>query len=197
MAGQRRILFYAALCFRLALRREAEPLAALGLAGVQSRERLTGAGASRAYPGRFDSPGFPVLYVAETVETCAAEIGHHLKTHYLDYRHGLHPQDFAYTLLEVPIAGAFDDLRGRRDAPKGLVSPSGAACAPARRYAARACRDGLDGLICGSPRHRGGTCVARFLTPGLAIPTRPVGQVRFHWTGKRLLSATTRTDIGA
>ena len=197
MATRRRIVFYAALCFRLALRRPGNPLEVLGLAGVQSRERVTGAGTARAYPGRFDSPGFPVLYVAETVETCVAEIAHHLQAHYLDHRHGLHAQDFRYTLLEVPIAGAFYDLRGRRDAPRGLVAPSGAAYAVARRYAVRACQDGLDGLIYGSPRLRDGTCLARFLTPGLTIPTRPVGEVRFHWTGTRLRSPTPRPDMGA
>lgn len=187
MAGARRVLFYAALCYRLALRRPASPLAALGLPGVQSRERLEGASSARAYPGRFDAPGFPVLYAAETPATCAAEIAHHLKTHYLDRKRALRPQDFAYTLLEVPIAGAFDDLRARRDAPRGLQTPAASAYGLARLYAFKACQDGMDGLLYRSARHRGGTCVARFLVPGLRLATRPVGGVRFHWTGKKLV----------
>jgi len=193
----RRILFYAALCFRLALRRPGNPLEALGLPGVQSRDRLAGTGAARSFPGRFDSPGLPVLCAADSAETCAAEIAHHLKAHYIDRKHGLRPQDFRYTLLEVPIAGAFDDLRGRPDAPRGLVAPTATAYSPARQYAAKACQEGLDGLIYASPRRRGGTCIARFLTPGLRIPTRPVGSVRFHWTGKRLLTADIQAGIEA
>lgn len=189
MAAARRVLFFAELCFRLALRRRTSPLEALGLPGVQSRERVEGASSARKYPGRFDSPGFPVLYVATTVETCAAEIAHHLKTHYLDLTHALRPQDFDYTLLEVPIAGAFDDLRSRRDAPRGLQTPATGVYSLARLYAFKACQEGMDGLIYGSARRRGGTCVARFLAGGLVLATRPVGRVRFHWTGKKLLQA--------
>lgn len=191
VVATRRVLFYAALCYRLALRRESNPLEALGLSGVQSRERIEGAGSARQFPGRFDSPGFPVLYAAETSTTCAAEIAHHLKTHYLD-RKQLRPQDFIYTLLEVPIAGAFDDLRTRRDAPKGLQSPAASAYAMARRYAVKAFQDGMDGLLYSSARHRGGTCVARFLASGIILATRPVGSVRFRWTGKKRVKAGTQ-----
>jgi len=187
VVANRKMLFYAALCFRLALQRKSNPLDALGLKGVQSRDRLEGVSSARQYSGRFDSPGFPVLYVADTPATCAAEIAHHLKTHYLDRKHALRPQDFLYTLLEVPIAGAFDDLRRRRDAPKGPQTPSGAGYVLGRRYAVKAYEDGMDGLLYASARHRGGTCVARFLASGLTLATRPVGKVRFHWTGKKLV----------
>lgn len=187
MTGRRKVLFYAALCFRLALRRKVNPLDALGLRGVQSRERQAGASSARSYAGRFDSPGFPVLYVAESPDTCAAEVAHHLKAHYLDRKHAVRAQDFTYTLLEIPIAGAFDDLRSRRDAPRGLQSPSPAAYTAARAYARKAWQDGLDGLTYASARHRGGTCVARFLASGIALATRPVGSIRFRWTGKKLV----------
>jgi RES domain-containing protein len=183
----RRVLFFAALCYRLALRRPVSALEALGLPGVQSRERVEGASAARRFPGRFDSPGFPVLYVATAPDTCAAEVAHHLKAHYLDRKRALRPQDFTYTLLEVPIAGAFDDLRGRRDAAKGLQSPGTSVQSLARLYAFKAFQDGMDGLIYRSARHRGGTCVARFLAPGLVLATHPVGSVGFHWTGKKLV----------
>jgi RES domain-containing protein len=183
----RRVLFFAALCYRLALRRPTNPLEALGLPGVQSRERVEGASSARRFPGRFDSPGFPVLYAATAPATCAAEIAHHLRAHYLDRKRGLRPQDFAYTLLEVPIAGAFDDLRARRDAPRGLQTPATGVYSLARLYAFRAFQDGMDGLIYASARHRGGTCVARFLAAGLVLATCPVGSVRFHWTGKKLV----------
>lgn len=187
MAGGRKVVFYAALCYRLALRRETAPLAALGLPGVQSRQRLEGASGARAFPGRFDAPGFPVLYVAETPATCAAEIAHHLKAHYLDRKRALRPQDFHYTLLQVPVAGAFDDLRARRDAPRGLQAPATSVYTLARRYAFKAYQDGMDGLLYASSRHRGGTCVARFLASGITLATHPVGAVTFHWTGKKLV----------
>ena len=70
----RRVLFFAALCYRLALRRPTNPLEALGLPGVQSRERVEGASSARRFPGRFDSPGFPVLYAATAPATCAASV---------------------------------------------------------------------------------------------------------------------------
>jgi len=187
VAAGRKVLFYAALCCRLALRRQSNPLDALGLKGVQSRERREGAGTARHYPGRFDSPGFPVLYAADTAATCAAEIGHHLKAHYLDLKQAPRPQDFTCTLLEVPIAGAFDDLRHRRDAPKGLQTPSESGYPLARLYARKAYADGMDGLLYRSARHRGGTCVARFLASGIILATRPVGTVCFHWTGRKLV----------
>jgi RES domain-containing protein len=142
---------------------------------------------ARAFPGRFDAPGFPALWVAEQVETCIAEVSHHLQVHCIDHQPGLRVQDFLFTLLEVPIAGAFDDLRGRRASIQGLLAPTGTAHAMARRYARRACLDGWDGLIHASARHRGGTCLARFVLTGLRIPTRAIGWVQFHGTGKRLI----------
>jgi hypothetical protein len=45
----------------------------------------------------------------------------------------------------------------------------------------------MDGLIYASARHRGGTCVVRFLASGVVLATRPVGNVRFLWTGKKLV----------
>ena len=140
---------------------------------------------SRAYSGRFDSPGFPVLYAAEDVRTCEAEVAHHLRTHYLRHQIEPHRQVFAYSLLEVPLSGRFDDLR--RHATVGLQGPSRLSYASARQYALAAFRVGLDGLIYMSPRHPGGTCVARFLPAGLRLPVRVVGTRSFHWTGKRLV----------
>jgi hypothetical protein len=75
--------------------------------------------------------------------------------------------------------------RKHRVGPKALLEDPGAA------ELLRACRRlqeiwGLDGLIYRSARHRGGTCVARFLPRGLVLATRPLGSVRFHWNGKKL-----------
>lgn len=183
MAGaSRKTLLYARLCLRLALQRERNPLEALGLK-VQSRDRAEGAARGRS--GRFDAPGFPVLYAAEALKTCQMEVAHHLKSQYLDRRKQVQPQVFRYQILEVPMAGRFDDLRARP--LPWLQAPSPRAHAACHEYAYAAQRDGLDGLLFASSRHRGGTCVARFLPAGLRLPMEAVGAWNLTWTGKRLV----------
>jgi hypothetical protein len=184
MAAPRSVLIYARICLRLALQRDKPPLEALGLAGVQSRERMQGLAQSRS--GRFDAPGFPVLYAAEALRTCQLEVAHHLKVQYLDRLPRLPPQTFRYQILEVPLAGRFEDLRSRADL-KGLQSPSRIAYPACRQYAVGAHQAGLDGLLYRSSRHPGGTCLARFVPPGQRIPTEPAGTWLLPWTGKRLL----------
>lgn len=184
-AGSRPVL-YARLCFRLSLQREHSALKLLGLVGVQSKERAYGAVApSRAYSGRFDSPGFPVFYAAEKTETCEAEVAHHLLTHYLRHKAALRPQTFAFRLQEVPIAGRFDDLRHRSLA--GLQVPTRLAYPASRQYAVAAFKAGMDGLLYASARHVGGTCIARFLPHGLRLPVQAVGTRTFRWNGKKLV----------
>lgn len=160
----------------------------LGLAGVQSEDRLAGeVGRGGTYAGRFDAPGFPVLYAAEDMATCEAEVAHHLTTRYLARERAPRPRDFTYTALEVPLAGRFEDLRDPRRDLKGLQAPTKRAYSVGRQYAYAAYRAGLDGLIYASTRHIGGTCVARFLASGVVIPTAAVGMKVFHWTGRKLV----------
>jgi len=184
MPRSRSILIYARICLRLALQRERNPLEDLGLPGVQSRERLEGVARGRA--GRFDAPGFPVLYAAEALRTCQLEVAHHLKAQYLDRHPVPRPQRFRYQILEVPLAGRFEDLRSRKDL-KGLQSPGPATYPACRQYAFATHREGLDGLIYPSARHRGGTCIARFVPPGQRLPVEPAGSWELQWTGKRLV----------
>lgn len=184
-AGSRPVL-YAQLCLRLSLQREISALALLGLAGVQSKERAQGVALpGRAYSGRFDSPGFPVLYAAEKAVTCEAEVAHHLLTHYLRHKAAVRPQTFVYRLKEVPISGRFDDLRRRSLA--GLQAPTRLAYPTSRRYALAAFKAGMDGLLYASARHVGGTCIARFLPNGLRLPVQVVGIRTFRWNGKKLV----------
>ena len=183
-AGDHAVL-YANLCFRLSLQRSRSALEILGLMGVQSQERARGAvRPSRAYSGRFDSPGFPVLYAAEEVETCEAEVAHHLEKNYLRQTASLRPQTFVYTLLEVPISGWLDDLRSRSRA--ALQAPTPRAYPRARQYALAAFKADMDGLLYDSARHLGGTCIARFLPGGLRLPTQAIGTRTLRWNGKRL-----------
>ncbi len=183
-AGDYAVL-YARLCLRLALQRPESTLARLGLVGVQSAARAGGgAVANRTFWGRFDSPGFPVLYAAEDVETCEAEVAHHLRTHYLRFQLAAHHQIFRYSLLELPLSGRFDDIR--RHSTPGLQSPSRLSYPAARQYAIAAFEVGLDGLLYDSPRHHG-PCVARFLPGGLRVPYATIGARTFVWTGKRLV----------
>lgn len=180
----RKTVLYARICLRLALRRERNPLESLGLA-VQSRDRLEGVAQGR--PGRFDAPGFPVLYAAEALKTCQLEVAHHLQTHYLARRKNLAAQTFRYQILEVPMAGRFEDLRTPSRSLSALQGPSAKAYASCRAYALAAKRAGLDGLLYASSRHRGGTCVARFVPAGQRLPVEPVGTWELVWTGRRLV----------
>lgn len=183
-AGSRATL-YAHLCFRLALQRERSSLELLGLAGVQTRDRNPGAALPiRAWSGRFDSPGFPVFSAAEAVETCEAEVAHHLLTHYLVHRTVRRPQDFVYRILEVPIAGRFDDLR--RPGLEGIQKPARWSYPFSRKYALAASKAGMDGMLYASARHPGGICIARFLPDGLVLPVQPVGARSFRWNGRKL-----------
>lgn len=183
-AGDYAVL-YANLCLRLALQRQQSALELLGLTGVQSQARARGAAvSSRTHAGRFDSPGFPVLYAAEDAKTCEAEVAHHLRTHYLKFQVAPRPQIFRFSLLELPLSGRFDDLR--RHASPGLQSPSRLSYPAARQYALAAFQVGLDGLLYASPRHKGGTCVARFLPSGLRVPFETIGTRTFAWNGKKL-----------
>jgi len=175
---------YARLCFRLSLQRERSALELLGLPGVESRERAQAAAPSgRGFHGRFDAPGFPVLYAAETLATCEAEVRHHLIANHLKGHAASRPRTFTFAILEVPISGLFDDLR--RPLPGGLTAPGRRAYPAARQYAMAAFRAGLDGLLYGSPRDPGGTCVARFLPDGLRLPWQRVGTRTLSWKGRR------------
>lgn len=184
MAARRRLLPYARICLRLSLQRPVDALARLGLVSIQSRERSSGvAPGNRCFHGRFDAPGFPVLYAAEDLATCEAEVAHHLMTHHLVHA-SPKPRVFAYQVLQAPLSGLFDDLRHRDRA--GLCAPTAKAYPAARAYAWAACEADLDGLIYPSPRHPGGTCVARFLLSGLRIHTTVAGEKSFRWNGKKL-----------
>ncbi|MBP1628338.1 MAG: hypothetical protein H6Q00_2813 [Holophagaceae bacterium] len=187
VAGSRSIL-YARLCFRLALQREQSALDLLGLKDIQSQERAQGvAQSTRTYAGRFDAPGFPVFYAAEETRTCEAEVAHHLRVHYLRHK-ALRPQTFTYRLLQVPLSGRFDDLR--EPSLAGLQNPTRHAYPVGRSYAYAAFKAGMDGLIYASSRHKGGTCIARFLVGGLRLPVQELGTRSFRWNGKRLARAT-------
>lgn len=184
-AGEHSVL-YAKVCLRLSLQRERSALERLGLTGIQSRDRISGAAtSSRSYFGRFDSPGFPVLYAAEDVKTCEAEVSHHLTTHYLRHAKGSRAQTFTYRVLEVPISGRFDDLRTPSRA--GLRAPTRLSYPFCRQYALAAFQAGMDGLLFPSARNRGGTCLARFLPNGLRLPVQDMGFRVFSWTGRKLV----------
>lgn len=184
-AGSRPVL-YAQLCLRLSLLRERSALGLLGLDRIESRERAQGVSLpGRVYSGRFDSPGFPVLYAAEKVATCEAEVAHHLLTHYLCHKASIRPQTFAYHLQEVPISGRFDDLRTPSLA--GLQAPTRLAYPASRQYALAASKAHMDGLLYTSARHVGGTCIARFLPNGIRLPVQDIGIRTFRWNGKKLV----------
>ena len=185
MKGGHHPLAYARVCLRLALQRPVEPLARLGLHGVASRERVTGVSlGNRSFHGRFDAPGFPVLYAAEDLVTCEAEITHHLMTHYLAHA-GPKPRVFTCQVLQVPLSGLFDDLR--RPDRASLCAPTAKAYPAARAYAWAAFEADLDGLLYPSPRHPGGTCIARFLPSGMRIHTTVAGEKSFRWNGNKMM----------
>jgi len=139
-----------------------------GTAEVQSYELVYGVphaafiNAAFAYakprePNRFNGAERGAWYAALELETCLAEVRHHL-TEMLSQT-GVYEAVVEYAELHASFAGEFVDLRSYPDhvclhPEKGIGYPAGNALADAAR--AR----GLNGIIYPSVRRRGGTCIA-------------------------------------
>jgi len=161
-----------------------------GTADVQAYELVYGVphaafiNASFAYAkpreaNRFNGAERGAWYAALDLDTCLAEVRHHL-TEALAQT-GVYEAVVDYAELYASFAGEFVDLRPHSDhmclhPEKGVGYPAGNALADAAR--AR----GLNGIIYPSVRHAGGTCIAALFPH--AVQSVAQGDVyRMTWRG--------------
>jgi RES domain-containing protein len=130
-------------------------------------------------PNRFNSADRGAWYAALDLDTCIAEVRHHL-TEALAAT-GVYEAVVEYAELHASFAGEFVDLRSHPDHPalrpeKALGYPAGNALADAARA------KGLNGIIYPSVRHSGGTCIAALFPH--AVQSVAQGDVyRMTWRG--------------
>ena len=161
-----------------------------GTANVQAYELIYGVphaafiNASFAYAkpretSRFNGAERGAWYAALDLDTCLAEVRHHL-TEALAQT-GVYEAVVDYAELYASFAGEFVDLRPHSDhmclhPEQGVGYPAGHALADAAR--AR----GLNGIIYPSVRHAGGTCIAALFPH--AVQSVAQGDVyRMTWRG--------------
>lgn len=161
-----------------------------GLGGISEQELVHGVAhakfinASFAYakprePMRFNPADRGAWYAGLVIETCIAEVGHHL-TRALE-----NAGDFnavvEYGEMLASMSGIFIDLRSDPGHP--ALDPD-----PAKGYAAgnvlaaRARAEGHNGIIYPSVRHEGGTCIAA-LWPNVVQSVVQGNIVRLTWSG--------------
>ncbi len=130
-------------------------------------------------PMRFNPSNRGAWYAALGLETCIAEVGHHLTLALADI--GDFNAVVEYGEMLASMSGVFVDLRELAD--HAALDPD-----PATGYtagnavAAQARADGHNGVIYPSVRHPGGTCVAA-LWPNVVQSVVQGAMVRLTWTG--------------
>ena len=130
-------------------------------------------------PMRFSPAERGAWYAALALETCVAEVGHHLTRALADA--GDFHAVVEYGEMLASMAGVFVDLRG--DPAHLALTPDPALGYPAgNALAARARAEGHNGVIYPSVRHRGGTCIAA-LWPNVVQSVVPGAMVRLTWRG--------------
>lgn len=131
-------------------------------------------------PGRFNPANRGAWYAALAVETCIAEVGHHLTRALADA--GDFQAVVEYGEMIASMSGVFVDLRGLPDHP-GL-DPDRARGYPAgNALAAQARGEGHNGIIYPSVRHAGGTCIAA-LWPNVVQSVAQGAMFRLTWSGE-------------
>jgi hypothetical protein len=132
-------------------------------------------------PMRFNPAERGAWYAALAVETCVAEVGHHLTRALADA--GDFRAVVEYGEMLSSMAGVFVDLRERPDHPSLNADP--AAGYPAGNALAAAARaSGHNGIIYPSVRHSGGTCIAA-LWPNVVQSVVQGAMYRLTWSGSQ------------
>ena len=161
-----------------------------GLGALSSDELVHGVpharfiNASFAYakprePMRFNPADRGAWYAALALETCVAEVGHHLTKALADA--GDFNAVVEYGEMLASMSGVFFDLREAAGNP--ALDPD-----PAKGYAAgnvlaaRARTEGHNGIIYPSVRHADGTCIAA-LWPNVVQSVVQGAMVRLTWSG--------------
>ena len=130
-------------------------------------------------PMRFNPAERGAWYAALGVDTCIAEVGHHLTRALADAGDFKAVVDYGEMLASM--AGVFVDLR--QDPTHAALDPDpaiGYLAGNALASAARAA--GHNGIIYPSVRHKGGTCIAA-LWPNVVQSVVPGGLYRLTWSG--------------
>lgn len=130
-------------------------------------------------PNRFNPADRGAWYAALDVETCIAEVGHHLTRALADA--GDFDAVVEYGEMIASMAGVFVDLRGLPGHPS--LDPDPAQGYPAgNALAAQARAQGHNGIIYPSVRHDGGTCIAA-LWPNVVQSVAQGALYRMTWSG--------------
>ena len=130
-------------------------------------------------PGRFNPADRGAWYAALAVETCLAEVGHHLTQALAD------AADFnavvEYGEMIASMSGIFVDLRGTSDHP-GLHPNAEKGYPVGNALAAQARAEGHNGIIYPSVRHPEGICIAA-LWPNVVQSVTQGAMYRLTWSG--------------
>ncbi|RYD94712.1 MAG: RES domain-containing protein [Sphingomonadales bacterium] len=130
-------------------------------------------------PLRFNPAERGAWYAALAVETCIAEVGHHLTLALADAGDFNATVDYAEMLASM--AGLFVDVRPAAGHP--CLDPDPASgYPPGNALAAAARAAGHNGIIYPSVRHPGGTCVVA-LWPNVVQSVAQGALHRLRWTG--------------
>lgn len=130
-------------------------------------------------PMRFNPATRGAWYAALMVETCIAEVGHHLTQALSDV------DDFKavveYGEMLASMSGVFVDLRKVHDHPSLHPDPA-TGYAAGNAVAALARAEGHNGIIYPSVRHAGGICIAA-LWPNVVQSVVQGAMYRLTWAG--------------
>lgn len=130
-------------------------------------------------PNRFNPADRGAWYAALEVETCIAEVGHHLTEALADA--GDFDAVVEYGEMIASMSGVFVDLRGAPGHP--CLDPDPERGYPAgNALAAQARAEGHNGVIYPSVRHEGGTCIAA-LWPNVVQSVAQGALWRLTWAG--------------
>ena len=130
-------------------------------------------------PNRFNPAERGAWYAALDVETCIAEVGHHLTAALADA--GDFNASVEYAEMHASMSGIFVDLRQWPDHVS--LNPDTRIGYPAgNSLAARARSEGHNGIIYPSVRHSGGTCIAA-LWPNVVQSVAQGSMYRLKWSG--------------
>jgi RES domain-containing protein len=131
-------------------------------------------------PNRFNPAERGAWYAALAVETCIAEVGHHLTRALADA--GDFRAVVEYSEMLASMSGVFVDLRPMPRHPS--LDPDPATGYPAGNALAAAARAaGHNGILYPSVRHAGGLCIAA-LWPNVVQSVVPGGLYRLTWSGR-------------
>lgn len=137
-------------------------------------------------PNRFNPAERGAWYAALAVETCVAEVGHHLTSALADA--GDFNAVVEYSEMLSSMAGVFVDLRQAPD--HRCLDPNPAVGYPAGNAVAAATRaTGHNGVIYPSVRKAGGTCIAA-LWPNVVQSVVQGAMYRLSWSGTPTFTAS-------